>query len=231
MSGTIDAIAVRANRLDLLGRLAGDLAHEIRNPLNSMVVNLELVRRKAATDVELAVQRADIVEAAAEQVHQLVGALLSVLRTDQDDEVADVGGVLRNLAPLVGARARIAGVELDIPTGELGRAAIPPSALAQVLLNLLDNALAVAARGGRILVTTADAGDHVVITVEDSGPGLDAAADPFQPGASTWEGRAGLGLAVCRHLLDTAAGSIDLHGTSELGGACLRVRLPRPGAA
>lgn len=227
MSGTVDAIAIRANRLDLLGRLAGDLAHEIRNPLNSMVVNLELVRRKAATDVDVAVQRADIVEEAAGQVHEIVGALLSILRTDHGGDAADVGGVLRTLASLVGARARIAGVELDVPTGELGRAAISPSDLAQVLLNLLDNALAVVEKGGRILVTTADAGDHVVIRVEDSGPGL--AADPFQAApAAEWQG---LGLAVCRHLVDAARGRIEQQPSSELSGACFRLTLPRPGAA
>lgn len=225
--------AIRANRYDLLSRCVDDLAHEIRNPLNSMVVNLELVRRKAASQPDVAVERAGLVEEAARHVHELVEALLDALRPPVSvSNHCDVARVLDSVLPLIRARARKAGVELHTDA-DPGRAAIPTHALALVLLNILDNGVDAAGEGGGVRLAVTSASNGVVVLVEDSGPGLDVAAgDPFLPGFTTRAARPGLGLAVVRQLVEDAGGSVAFDdASSSLGGAALRVVLRRTGDA
>ncbi len=229
----MDEANLRANRYDLISRIADDLAHEIKNPLNSAVVNLELVRRKAASDPEVAVDRAAIVEDAVGRVHELVLAILGVLRPPSDPAPAcAVDSVIDRILPLAAARARLARIQLDVRMDEPGHVAMPDHHLAQLLLNVLDNAMDAAESDGAIRLTAA-APDRVVIRIEDSGPGFpdDVAADAFRAGTSG-RGRAGLGLAVCRSLVEAAGGEIVLEADrSELGGSVVRIVLPRPGAA
>src|SRR5690606_25840506 len=74
-------LEVRANRMDLVARWADDLAHEIKNPLHAMVINLELVKRRAGSgDREPLVDRVEVVEAELHRVHHLVESLLRLVR-------------------------------------------------------------------------------------------------------------------------------------------------------
>src|SRR5688500_20395618 len=71
----------RANRYDVVSRLADDLAHEIKNPLNAIVVNLEVLRRKlAAGAADAALERANVVDEEIARVHTLVDQLLQLVR-------------------------------------------------------------------------------------------------------------------------------------------------------
>jgi signal transduction histidine kinase len=101
---------IRANRFELVSRLADDLAHEIKNPLNAIVINLEVLRarvRKGASDAAL--DRADVIEGEVRRLHQLVDRMLQLLRPDR--EVAAtlaLDQLLDELLPLVEAQTRLA---------------------------------------------------------------------------------------------------------------------------
>ena len=108
---------------------------------------------------------------------------------------------------------------------------LPASRLTQVLLNLVLNAgAAVATKGaGRVTLRARSAGDRVRIEVEDDGPGVAPEVrgrlfEPFVTTKDVGEGT-GLGLAVCRGLVESAGGEIDLDRTYE-GGARFVVTLP-----
>lgn len=228
---------LRANRLDLMSRLADDLAHEIKNPLNSMVVNLELVRRlTSAGRTEAVDERVAILEEAVQRVHALVDALLSAVRPPRSGDTPDTvetAVVLSDVKPLLQARARVGRVELSFEGDEGGRVAMAAHELAQVLLNLVDNAMDVVGKGGRIRIATAASPDAVAVVVADSGPGFDPAVLQRigAAGVTTRPGRAGLGLAVSRWLLERSHGRLEVEADTDMSGAAVRIVIPRTGTA
>jgi signal transduction histidine kinase len=109
-SGELNEEQIRANRFALVSRLADDLAHEIKNPLNAIVINLEVLRariRKGASDAAL--DRADVIEGEVRRLHQLVDRMLQLLRPDRDESATlALDHVLDELLPLIEAQTRLA---------------------------------------------------------------------------------------------------------------------------
>ncbi len=224
---------VRANRMDLVSRWADDLAHEIKNPLHAMVINLELVKRKAgSSDPEPVRQRAEIVEAELHRVHGLVESLLRLLRPWPARGTADVADTFDALLPVLTARSRIKKIEFE---HRPGTATVPmaPGPLGLVVLNLVDNAIDATQDGGRITTGCEIDADGVRITVTDSGPGLSAAVAEriFEEGVTSRQGRAGLGLALVHRLVREAGGRLTVGAAPGPGGCQVEVFLPRTGSA
>ncbi len=223
-----DDLEQQANRLNLVSRWADDLAHEIKNPLHAMVINLELVKRRAGeADPGPLIERARVVESELHRVHALVDSLLRLVRPWPDTHTATVQQVFEALLPVFRARARIRKVDYQHEPGS-AIVVIPPGDLAQVLVNLVDNAIDATPEGGR--VTTAirkEDGARARITITDAGPGVswgDAAGDDAAVV------RPGVGLAVTRRLLERAGGSLTLAPLPG-GGTGATVTIPRTGSA
>lgn len=106
----------RANRYDVVSRLADDLAHEIKNPLNAIVVNLEVLRRKIATGAsEVAVERANVVDHEIARVHALVDQLLQLMRPPRSEpKTISLDETLEDLRPVLDAQAKAARVKLEV---------------------------------------------------------------------------------------------------------------------
>lgn len=104
-----------ASRFQLVSRLADDLAHEIKNPLHAMVINLEVLRRRiAAGDPEIALERAAVIEHEIDRTHRLVDLLLKLVRPQRptDQHAYSLAGALDEVLPLIALRARLARVPL-----------------------------------------------------------------------------------------------------------------------
>lgn len=212
-----------ANRLALLSRWADDLAHEIKNPLHAMVINLELVKRRAGgSDPTPLIERAEVVESELHRVHALVDSLLKLVRPWPDARSSTVQQVFDALIPVIHARARIRQVEYTHEPG-VAIVAISPGDLAQVLVNLVDNAIDATPEGGRVTTAVGTDGHQAWIRIRDTGPGL-------TDGVDSPHGRSGLGLPVTRRLLDRAGGSLRLSNV-EGGGAEATISLPCTGSA
>lgn len=106
----------RANRFDLVSRLADDLAHEIKNPLNSIVINLEVLKvRVARSDADGALDRAAVIEHEARRLHLMIDRLLQLLRPERDEaDSFALDRVFDELVPLVEAQTRLARNILSI---------------------------------------------------------------------------------------------------------------------
>jgi signal transduction histidine kinase len=230
-----------ANHLALLARWADELAHEIKNPFHAMVINLELVKRRAGEDAEGARERAQVVESEIHRVHGLIDSLLTLARPWPATETAHVGTVLDALLPVFRARATLHHITFEHEPGDGPAAvALPPADLALVLLNLVDNAIDAAREGaagpdeageGRWIRVAWEPGeDAVVVRVTDSGPGFGGLdGDPFDAGVGR-AGRDGLGLAVSRALLEAAGGTLGVEGDGADGdptSTTLAATLPR----
>jgi len=177
----------------------------------------------------------------AERMKKIIGGLLEYARAPRASEpalhaaggTAEPAAVVRHVAALVAPQLRKAKAELDTDVTTTAPIAIEAHALQQVLVNLVQNAAQAGAT--KIAIATAPAAGNVAtrIIVRDDGPGVPAADrarvfDPFfttkAPGAGT-----GLGLAVCKHLVATAGGSIEVGDGPDGRGAEFRVTIPNAG--
>jgi two-component system, NtrC family, sensor kinase len=230
---------VRSERLASVGRLSAGLAHEIGNPIAALMGLEDLL-----LEGELPAETRDFVarmRRETERIHRVVRDLLDFARPEakageagEVHEPTDVGAVIDDVTALVRPQKPFRGVRIGRELDETLHVALPASRLTQVLLNIVLNAgAAIASKGrddGRVTLRARRVGSgRVQIEVEDNGPGiaLDVREQIFEPFVTTksiGEGT-GLGLAVCRGLVESAGGEIGLDGGYE-GGARFFVLLP-----
>ncbi len=220
---------LQAERLAAVGRLSAGLAHEIGNPLTAILSLLDLVLAGDLTEAQQ-VDFLQRIRAENERIGAIVSGLLDFSRPDAAQGEAATGtsspaAVAADLVRFFEPQKRYAHARIAIADGAATRdVRMPAGPLRQVLLNLLLNAAdALEARGrrGLVLIAIEDAGESVRVVVEDDGPGIDPAVgdrlfEPFVTGKAD-RGGTGLGLAVCRGLVEAAGGRLELARTGPTG--------------
>jgi two-component system NtrC family sensor kinase len=226
---------VRSERLASVGRLAAGLAHEVGNPIAAILGMQDLLLDGGLSEEE---QRDFMtrMKKETERIHAILRDLLDFARPGaqvltQTREQGNVEVAIFDTATLLGPQQSMRDVDLavdvhpDLPPVTLSR-----EHLVQVLLNLLLNAADACQKGGHVAVRAVATDVGVRIAVEDDGPGVpaDVRSTLFEPFVTTKEvGKGtGLGLAVCRGLIESAGGSIVLDGDYR-SGARFVVELPR----
>ncbi len=227
---------VRSERLASVGRLAAGLAHEIGNPISALMGLEDLVLAGGLSPEEehdfLVRMRKET-----ERIHRILRDLLQFARPaaqpltgEEEPEPGDVDTAARDTAALVAPQRNLQEVslKLDVAVG-LPAVTLGHEQLMQVILNLVMNAADAVGAGGNIRIAAARSGDTVRLLVEDDGPGVDSRvrAQLFEPFVTTKDvGKGtGLGLAVCRGLVEAAGGNITLD-TDYARGARFIVELP-----
>lgn len=156
-------------RFELISRIAGDLAHEINNPLHASIINLEVLRKRVARGrTDEADERADVIEAEIRRVHLMVDQLLRLLRPDPDaGGTVDPEEVVGEIVPLIQLRTRLAGAGFAYqPRRSRRRVRIGRDALRFTVLHLAEPLLdALRGTGGSIEVATDEADRAVCIRV------------------------------------------------------------------
>jgi CheY-like chemotaxis protein len=215
------------------------LGHELRNPLAPITTALELMRLHS--DEPLRVVRArETIERQVEHLTRLIDDLLDVSRLTRGKiELRREAVVLSTLVAraIEGARpvidARGQRLTLELPDEPVAFSA-DPARLEQVLANLLNNAAKYTDVGGRIWLSAGVAGDHVVLSVRDSGAGLDPEIrdrvfDLFVQGPDAHayaRGGLGIGLTLARRLVEMHGGTIEARSKGPGWGSEFIVRLP-----
>ncbi|MBK6518581.1 MAG: response regulator [Polyangiaceae bacterium] len=229
-----------AQRLEALGRLAGEVAHDFNNLLTVISVNAEVL--KGTKDPEELGHGLDEILAASGRAAALTRQLLAFSRGQpRQMRPLALDELLRGFAPLL-SRLLPANVTLDV-TLEAGANVMGDAGqLEQVIMNLVTNARDAVAGGGRITLSTrvvqslsgVDAERQVVLAVSDSGPGMseDIRARVFEPFFSTKRPGAGtgLGLAVVDSVVRQHGGPVEVGGAAGAG-TTFEVRLPLYGGA
>jgi signal transduction histidine kinase len=221
----------QAEKLAAIGTLAAGLAHEIRNPLNGAQLHLSFlersIKRKASEQDMLEATR--VVADEITRLAHLVTEFLDFARPKplqlKPTSLFKLCEHARSLV-LTQARAGMVDVNCDLPSTDLEFEA-DQAKLTQVLLNLLQNAVeSTSGGGGGSVVLRARRGPrHVILDVEDDGPGLPTPEAPiFDAFFSTKEGGTGLGLAITHRIVTDHGGSIDV--SSKTGKTTFRVTLP-----
>lgn len=228
---TLDLAA--ATQLRNLEALRGGLEHELRSPLNQLVLNIELLReltRAGGGDTALdQLERLDALSAAVERLQAGMSDVLAQLQSPGlEPEPFDLGEVAADLQPLLRAELAQRGVSLVFDaTGEAMPVMGRRDALRLALLNVVLNAIEASPRGEQVIVTTRRVGGELVLEVRDSGEGIAPEAQPrvFERHFTTRDGRAGIGLFVARSLIEADAGRLEL-ASSGTDGTRFTVRLP-----
>lgn len=218
-------------------------AHELRTPLTPIVLQLHVLKQGAAAGLSDRQQKAlELLDRNISRLNLLVGDLLEVAKLQAghlklERKVIDLDRVASEAVESFREPARQAGVELELRTA--GGLVVEADAkrLIQVLFNLLSNALKFTPRGGRIAVESALQGGHAVVRVRDTGPGLtqEQRARLFEPftqvhDAKTGPAGSGLGLYICRGILEQHGGRIWAESEGRGKGATFAFALPASAA-
>jgi signal transduction histidine kinase len=210
---------MRRERLATMGELAAQLAHEIRNPLVAIGATLESLAADAAEGRPVAGELTGLQAEIARLDMTLKDYLSVAARHDAAPAPVDLGRLAGEAVRLLARSAKAAArtLECDVPEGlsVLGEA----DGLRHVLFNLVLNALEAVPPGGHVRCHGQAAGGGVEVRVDDDGPGLPApAAECCEPFFTTKAHGTGLGLAVCRRVVDAHGGRLSLE--NRAGGGC-----------
>ena len=222
------------------------LAHELRNPLAPIRSAVEVLKLRGPTDPTLVAAR-DMIDRQLQHMVRLVDDLLDVGRITRGKlelrcERLELGEVLRSALEVSRPQWERSGLDVTLSLPE--RAVLleaDPVRLAQVFLNLLDNALKFTPQGGRIRVLAEEEeGGRVAVRVEDTGAGVSPEHLPHvfemfsQPAPDTTRvgrrGGLGIGLSLARSLVQLHGGDIEARSEGPGRGAAFIVRLPTQAA-
>ena len=218
---------VQSAKLAAIGELASNIAHEINNPLTSIIGFTEIL--KDEEDVAAIKSRLDIIEKESLRARDIVRQLLQFARKrDLELVEIDVNDVVKEVTPLVEAGVKSSGVTLRADFGELPKTIGDPNQLKQVVINIVTNALSAMTAGGALSIRTARLGEYIVMDFSDTGPGIPKTVLPhiFEPFFTTKKEKGtGLGLSISYRIIQDHGGRIDVE-SSEGEGATFSIRLP-----
>jgi signal transduction histidine kinase len=225
----------------LLARLLARLAHEIRNPLSSLAIHVQLLEEDVGqAGPPLKAQTAgrfEIIRSELQRLENLMRQFLSLAAPSSADlQTVVVSEMVRYVCDLLRPEAATRGIELVMDLGGDPPPLIAdPAQLKQAVINLVINAIQAVERGGRIEVSVrADRGAGTcAIRVSDNGPGVpgEKRAAIFEPFFTTKSEGSGLGLWIVMQIATAHGGAVTVDDRPD-GGAAFTLRLPlREGAA
>jgi signal transduction histidine kinase len=221
---------LQAERLAAVGRVSAQVAHEVRNPLSSIGLNVEMLGDQLAAaqfaSVDDAREAKELLASVTREVDRLTEITEDYLRLARLPPPvlrdADLIEILSGVLDFAGEELERAGitVERSLPAGRL-RLKADEGQLRQVFLNLVRNAREAMAAGGTLAVSAERRGDELVTTVRDTGAGITAEVQGrlFEPFFTTKQGGTGLGLSLSRQIVDAHGGRITVESHPGRGTA------------
>jgi two-component system NtrC family sensor kinase len=226
---------LNTEKLASVGRMAAGVAHEIGNPLTSILGHTEILykklKRKRLKDGELLLDLVERTRKETERINRIIRDLLQFSKPPSSHvEDVQVNQVVQDSLQMVSVQKRFQDITLDLSLEEN----LPPAQgnrdqLEQVLFNILINAADAMPTGGSISVRTEEDKRWVIIAIKDTGEGIPAAeldkiCDPFYTTKSPDKGT-GLGLSISLKIIDEFGGKLRVESTEGKGSEfiiCLR---------
>jgi signal transduction histidine kinase len=222
----------QAERLAELGTLTGGLAHEIKNPLSTVQLNLQLLREDLPTEhssYSRLSSRLNTVQQETSRLREILDDFLRYAgRIELDRREVNLNELLGELVDFFSPQAQVSRVQLRLKTAnEPVNVQVDSKLIKQAVLNLMINATHAMPNGGELILECSKEADSAKIDITDTGTGIapDAVAKIFQAYYSTKKGGTGLGLAMAKRIVDEHRGEMTVE--SELGkGSHFQIRLP-----
>lgn len=222
----------RAESLASMTTLAAGVAHEIRNPLTSMSIHLQLIQRALRRSDAVSAEIDESLRTMTAEIQRLnkivVDFLFAVRPMNSELREGDINDVLRPLLAFLRPELSASGIEVvEKLAARLPPAQIDERLLREALLNIVKNAQAAMAAGGTLAVGTVLEGERIRITVRDTGTGIpdDIADKIFEPYFTTRDFGSGLGLTLTYKIIKEHAGDIEVASKPGVG-TTLRVSIP-----
>jgi two-component system sensor histidine kinase HydH len=205
---TLQDQLLKAEKLSIIGELSARLAHDLRNPLSVIKNTIELIK----------IKNPDLPEKVLEDLYKLNRAISRM--THQIDDVLDFVkskplrlercSVFKTLYGSLERITKPSDVKINMPLNDTNIMA-DSEKLETVFANLITNAIQAMSNRGEINIRIMDQKDHLVIEVEDTGPGITSDVLPyiFEPLFTTKQTGTGLGLASCKSIVEKHGGKID----------------------
>jgi two-component system sensor histidine kinase ChvG len=228
------------NRIEAIERFAADVAHELKNPLTSLRSAVETLPR-AKREEDRARLNA-IIQHDVRRLDRLISDISNASRLDAElaRETAEPVDLEKLAEAMVSiqrdvAAARHVSVVLEKRQGKLPAAVLGhDSRLAQVLNNLIDNAVSFSPDGGTVTVAIRTDEDRITASVSDEGPGIRGDISRIfqrfytdRPDGEHFGDHSGLGLAISKQIIDAHRGTISAANRSDRSGAVFTFVLPR----
>jgi PAS domain S-box-containing protein len=209
-----------AQQLAVLGEMAACVAHEIRNPLNSINGFAQLIRDRTGEGDKVH-GYAELVVREAGRINKIIEDILDLARRRVPDfKATDINRLVEDVGEAIAEKASEKGVsmeyryDLSVPS-----VAADGSQLREVFLNLLHNAIDASETGGSIEVVTGTEDEWLTVNVADQGCGMneEVQARLFEPFFTTKSVGTGLGLVITRRIIEAHGGSIETESEEERG--------------
>ena len=220
-------------RVNTMGQMAAGLAHELNQPLTAITQNADaalMTAREAHEPDEEMIEILTEIDSQAHRSADIIRALRAFVRKDDAArETFCVSELIEQTSKLVAAEARDHGVELDVSRVEAINVRGSRVQIAQVLVNLLHNGIEAISETKtnvrRIAISTQPQGDQVRVTLADTGPGIDEKLNLFTQFQTTKASGMGLGLSICKTIIDAHGGEI-WYERNEPTGSVFHFTLP-----
>lgn len=221
---------VAHTRLATLGQVAATIAHELRNPLGAVRNAVYYMRRYVVKEQQDLLEFLHIIDSEVSTADRIITDLLEMSRAKEPGfQPLDLCAMVRTIWPQIAQQALVNFQ--CVVTQEPFWVWADATQLRQIFINLMTNAVQAMPQGGDLSIRGVYQENEVVITIQDSGPGIPPALREqiFEPLFTTKAKGTGLGLAICRQLMEKHGGSIQLIDSDQ--GASFELRLPyKPGA-
>jgi signal transduction histidine kinase len=214
-------------------RMTSDITHDLSTPLQIIAGYVEMLEEE---DVTLTPERLEIIKTEIEHLRRLVGDLTTLNQVEADSldiqpQSLPPSTLLERVYQVYQPITQRQGVALELDAdASLPEILVDEGRMMQVLKNLIENACRYTPKGGRITLSASKAGDEVKLAVTDSGSGIDREDLPYvfdrfyqgEKARGANSGKMGLGLAICKALVEAQGGSITAdsagkdHGTSMI---------------
>lgn len=220
---------LQSEKMGAIGMLAGNIAHELNNPLTGLRALTQVLLQEVPKEGNLHSDLLEIEKAAARSQRIIKNLLDFSKGEDQPSEFISADEVIERTLPMLKSALRTHRLEVDLQTLEHS-VFVEPHLLQQVVFNLINNACqAMMSKPGTLKINTRTSGGKVIIEIEDSGPGIPLSIQSriFEPFFTTKkEGHGtGLGLSMSKAVIEKFGGTIQFRNV-EPNGTCFTIVLP-----
>jgi signal transduction histidine kinase len=223
-----------SRRLSASGRLTRGVAHEVKNPINAIVLHMQLLRNKLTQHEPDTGRHMDIIDAEIRRLDRVVQTLVDFTRPrDLRLEDMDLRRLLEDVALLAAPDAEQHGVRIErhLPAQRLP-VKVDADLMKQAILNVVINGVQAMPKGGVLTISARSEDDAIVAEVQDQGGGIpqDAHDKIFELYFTTKKEGSGIGLAQTYQILQWHYGSVDFESSEGIG-TIFRFHIPSAAAA
>jgi two-component system, sporulation sensor kinase D len=203
----------------LMTRMVDVIAHDIRNPLNNILLSTAQFKLEALPDKEDTSFYIDIIERSCDRVNSLLEEIIAILhQPGLNPDTFDITELMKELVNEIEERLALKDIKINTSLNEVVVARFDRAMMKQALFNVIDNAVDASEKNQVISLKVFEEGADVKLIIADKGKGIpkDIQSHIFAPFYTTKERHKGLGLALTRNVIEAHQGSISLH-SSEAG--------------